>query len=129
MVFFNDPIELPDPTSSAFRMALAMQRDFVVLRAAWAKRGYELDLGIGVARGYATLGAIGFEGRWDYACIGSVANLAARLCSEAKGKQILTDRKTLVRIEELVEAQALGEIALRGIGQPVQVFNVTRFKD
>ena len=72
-----------------------MQEQFAPLRAAWKKRGYDLDLGIGIAQGYATLGAIGFEGRWEYACIGSVANLASRLCSEAKGGQILTNQKTL----------------------------------
>ena len=98
MIFFNDPIKLENPTANAVRMALEMQEKFVPLRTAWKKRGYGLDLGIGIAQGYATLGAIGYEGRWDYACIGSVTNLASRLCSEAKGGQILTnqDRKSVV---------------------------------
>ena len=92
----------------------------------WAKRGYDLDLGIGLTQGYATLGAIGFEGRWDYACIGSVSNLASRLCSEAHGGQILTNRKTLARIEDAVNwPKALGERALKGIAQPTPVFNIT----
>lgn len=128
MIFFNDPIRLDNPAANAVKMALDMQQKFVALRAAWKKRGYDLDLGIGIAQGYATLGAIGFEGRWDYACIGSVTNLAARLCSEAKGGQILTNQKTLARIEDTTQAEALGELTLKGIVQPVKAFNVTGFK-
>ncbi len=126
-IFFNDPIKLANPTANAVRMALAMQHDFVPLRTMWKKRGYDLDLGIGIAQGYATLGAIGFEGRWDYACIGSVTNLASRLCSEAKGGQILTNQKTLARIEDEVQAEQLGEVTLKGIAHPVPVFNITAF--
>ena len=128
MIFFNDPVKLENPPQNAVQMALEMQAKFVPLRTAWKKRGYELDLGIGIAQGYATLGAIGFEGRWDYACIGSVANLAARLCSEAKGGQILTNQKTLCRIEDRVQAEPLGEVTLKGIAHPVPIFNVTAFK-
>ena len=108
MIFFNDPIKLENPTQNAVKMALAMQGNLAPLRAAWKKRGFELDLGIGIAQGDATLGAIGFEGPWDYACIGSVTNLAARLCSEAKGGQILTNQKTLSRIEDAVQAEPPG---------------------
>ncbi len=125
MIFFNDPVRLENPAASAVRMALAMQAKFQPLRAQWHKRGYELDLGMGIAQGYATLGAIGFEGRWDYACIGGVTNLAARMCSEAKGGQILTNRKTLSRIEELVNAEAVGELTLKGIGHPTHAFSIT----
>jgi class 3 adenylate cyclase/CheY-like chemotaxis protein len=125
MIFFNDPVRLENPGASAVRMALAMQEKFQPLRAQWLKRGYELDLGMGIAQGYATLGAIGFEGRWDYACIGGVTNLAARMCSEAKGGQILTNRKTLSRIEELVHAEPVGELMLKGIGHPTHAFNIT----
>ena len=128
MIFFNDPIKLANPTANAVKMALAMQEQFVPLRAAWKKRGYDLDLGIGIAQGYATLGAIGFEGRWDYACIGSVTNLAARLCSEAKGGQILTNQKTLSRIEDVVDGEPLGELTLKGMAYPVPVFNITGVK-
>ncbi len=128
MIFFNDPIKLENPTLNAVKMALAMQEQFTPLRAAWKKRGYDLDLGIGFVQGYATLGAIGYEGRWDYACIGSVTNLAARLCSEAKGGQILTNQKTLARIEDAVESAPLGELTLKGIALPVQALNVTGFK-
>jgi adenylate cyclase len=125
MIFFNDPVRLENPAASAVRMALAMQEQFQPLRTQWLKRGYELDLGMGIAQGYATLGAIGLEGRWDYACIGSVTNLAARMCSEAKGGQILTNRKTLSRIEDLVHADPIGELMLKGIGHPTHAFNIT----
>jgi adenylate cyclase len=128
MIFFNDPIQLANPIENAVRMALAMQQQFMPLRAAWRKRGYDLDLGIGIAQGYATLGAIGFEGRWDYACIGSVSNVAARLCSEAKGGQILTDQKTLSRIEDVVHGEPLGELTLKGMAYPLPVFNITGVK-
>ena len=128
MIFFNDPIKLDNPIANAVRMALAMQEKFVPLRAAWKKRDYDLDLGIGIVQGYATLGAIGYEGRWDYACIGSVTNLASRLCSEAKGGQILTNHKTLARIEDAVQAEPLGEVTLKGISHSIPVFNITGFK-
>ena len=127
-VFFNDPIPLANPAANAVKMALTMQEHFVPLRAAWKKRGYDLDLGIGIALGYATLGVIGFEGRWDYACIGGVPNLAARRCSEAKGGQILTNQKTLSRIEDSVRAEALGEVMLKGIAHAVPVFNIAGVK-
>jgi class 3 adenylate cyclase len=128
MIFFNDPIALANPAANAAKMALSMQERFVPLRAAWKKRGYQLGLGIGVAQGYATLGAIGFEGRWDYACIGGVTNLAARLCSEAKDGQILTNQRTLSRIEDAVHAEPLGEVTLKGIAHAVPAFNITRVK-
>lgn len=128
MIVFNDPIPLANPTANAVKMALAMQENFVPLHATWKKRGYNLDLGIGIAQGYATLGAIGFEGRWEYSCIGSVTNLASRLCSEAKGGQILTNQKTLSRIEDEVQVEALGEAVFKGIVHPVPVFNITGLK-
>jgi class 3 adenylate cyclase len=128
MIVFNDPIRVDNPTAKAMKMALTMQEHFASLRTTWKKRGYELDLGIGIAQGYATLGAIGFEGRWEYSCIGSVTNLAARLCSEAKGGQILTNQKTLSRIEDAVESESLGEVVLKGIAHPEPVFNITGVK-
>jgi len=128
MVLFNDPIKLEDPLAKAVNMALKMQEAVVPLRAGWKKRGYELDLAIGIAQGYATLGAIGFEGRWEYTCIGSVANLASRLCGEAKGGQILINQKTLSRIEDMVEAEPIGELTLKGIALPVQTFKITALK-
>ena len=128
MIFFNDPIPLEKPVENAISMALEMQQNFAPLRAAWKKRGFNLDLGIGITQGYATLGAVGFEGRWEYSCIGSVANLASRLCNEAKGGQILINQKTYIRIEDVVQAEPLGELALKGLAQPVSVFNVTGIK-
>ena len=128
MIFFNDPVKLDNPAANAVRMALAMQEQFVPLRASWKKRGYDLGLGIGIAQGYATLGAIGFEGRWDYACIGSVTNLAARLCDEARGGQIITSKKALAKIEDMVQVEARADLLLKGIAKPVQALNVTGFK-
>ena len=102
MVFFNDPVPIDKPAEHAVRTALAMHEAFVPIGKHWEKRGYDLALGVGIAQGYATLGAIGFEGRWDYAAIGNVTNLAARLCAEAKGGQILLDRKTMAALDGAV---------------------------
>ena len=128
MIFFNDPIPCPDHTEKAVRMALDMQSKVEDLRAEWLKRGYELDLGIGMAAGYATLGNIGFEGRMDYGAIGNVTNLAARLCSEAKARQILTNQRTLSKIENLVEYEPLEELQLKGVARPVAAFNIVKLK-
>ena len=124
MVFFNDPVPIANPAETAVRMALAMQAAFPPLGTAWRKRGYDLGLGCGVAQGYATLGAIGFDGRWDYAAIGNVTNLAARLCAEATGGQVLVDRKTMAQIEDLVEARPIGPLALKGFVHPVPAFEI-----
>jgi class 3 adenylate cyclase len=109
-------------------MALAMRDRVVGLSSAWRKRGFELALGIGIAQGYATIGAIGFEGRWDYGAIGTVTNLAARLCSEAKGEQILAPARVVAAVEEIVDAEEIGEFALKGFQRPVQTFNVLALK-
>lgn len=124
MIFFNDPILLHNAAASAARMTVALQADFGPLREGWRKRGYALDLGVGLAQGYATLGAIGFAGRQDYAAIGSVTNLATRLCAEAKGGEILTNQKTMARIEADFDAEALGARTLKGFAQPVSVFRI-----
>jgi class 3 adenylate cyclase len=128
MIFFNDPVPCPDHTEKAIRMALDMRLRVVELRKGWLKRGYDLDLGIGLAAGYATLGNIGFEGRMDYGAIGNVTNLAARLCGEALGSEILIDRKTLSRIEELVEVEPRAELVLKGFPRPVAAFNIVAIK-
>jgi class 3 adenylate cyclase/CheY-like chemotaxis protein len=128
MVFFNDPVPMERPAEQAVRMALAARDAFARIGAGWAKRGYELALGAGVAQGYATLGAIGYEGRWDYAAIGSVTNLAARLCAEATGGRILACQKTMASVEDVVEAEPLAPLALRGFSQPVSAFALTRLK-
>jgi adenylate cyclase len=128
MIFFNDPTPVPNPTERAVRMALAMRGRVDELMRAWRKRGYELDFGVGIAQGYATLGAIGFEGRWDYGAIGTVTNLAARLCGEAQPGQILVSRRLVTAIEDLIEAAPIGEMALKGFSRPVNVYNVTGLK-
>jgi class 3 adenylate cyclase len=128
MIFFNDPIPCADHTEKAVRMALDMQRKVEELRKDWLKGGYDLDLGIGLAAGYATLGNIGFEGRMDYGAIGNVTNLAARLCAEAKPRQVLTNQKTLSKIEHLVEAEPLEELQLKGVSRPVAAFNIVKLR-
>ncbi len=124
MIFFNDPLPVPNPEERAIRMALAMRARVAMLTVGWRKRGYDLDFGIGIAQGYATIGAIGFEGRWDYGAIGTVTNLAARLCGEAKPGQILISRRMIGTVEDLVEAEPVGELPLKGFSKPVTAFNV-----
>ncbi len=128
MIFFNDPVLVPNPGERAIRMALAMRDRVRELTVRWRKLGYELDFGIGLAQGYATIGAIGFEGRWDYGAIGTVTNLAARLCGEAKPGQILVPRRFLGTVEDLVEVEPVGELSLKGFHRPVTTYNVIRLK-
>ena len=128
MIFFNDPIPLPNPAEQAVRMALAMHDAFAECGKRWRKLGYDLHIGIGVAQGYATLGAIGFEGRLDYGAIGAVSNLASRLCSEAKGGQTLVPQRVLGRVEDIVETEPIGELTLKGFHRPVAAFNVLGLK-
>ena len=104
-----------------------MQEQFGPLRARWSKLGYELDLGIGIAQGYATLGAFGYEGRVDYTAIGSVVNLAARLSDEAGPGEVLIDRKTRAALDDAAQVESLGPVALKGFTQPVPVFRLTAF--
>ena len=126
MIFFNDPVPVPNPAERAVRMALAMRDRVEELTVNWRKRGYELDFGVGVAQGYATIGAIGFEGRMDYGAIGPVTNLAARLCGEAKPGQILVSQRVLGAVEDLVEAAPTGELTLKGFHRPVAAYNILR---
>jgi len=126
MVFFNDPVPCPDPAARAVRMGVAMRARLGEMAEAWRRRGHQLDFGVGIAQGYATLGKIGFEGRFDYGAIGTVTNLAARLCGEASGGQILISQLVYTAIEDLVEVEALGEVALKGFHRPVVVYNVLR---
>jgi class 3 adenylate cyclase len=125
LVFFNDPLPLSDYCARAARMSLDMQAAFTPLRERWRKLGHELDLGIGIARGFATLGAVGYEGRVDYSAIGSVVNLAARLCAEARGGQILVDRRARAAIEDGFTAEALAPLVLKGFDRPVPAFRLT----
>lgn len=129
MIFFNDPVLISNPAGQAIRMALAMRERVKELTLKWRKLGYELDFGVGIAQGYATIGAIGFEGRWEYGAIGSVPNLAARLCGEAKPGEILIPQRLLGRVEELVEAEPVGELSLKGFHRPVAAYNILRLKN
>jgi adenylate cyclase len=123
MVFFNDPLPIDKPAEHAMRTALAVQEAFLPIAEHWRKRsGFELGLGVGIAQGYATLGAIGFEGRWDYAAIGNVTNLAARLCAEAKAGQILADRKTMAALDGAFEFEPVGPFELKGFSKPMPGF-------
>ena len=128
MIFFNDPVRVPNPAERAVRMALAMRERVSDLSAAWRKLGFDLALGIGIAQGYATIGAIGFEGRWDYGAIGTVTNLAARLCGEAKGGQILVEPRVMTAVEEIAEAREIGELSFKGLSRPVRTFDVVGTK-
>jgi adenylate cyclase len=128
VVIFNDPIPCDDHTQKAARMTLEMRDRVKELRTAWSKMGYDLDLGVGLAAGYATLGTIGFEGRMDYGSIGNLPNLAARLCAEAKGGQILPDQKTMSKLEQHFNAESLEEVHLKGISRPVTAYNLLAMK-
>jgi adenylate cyclase len=129
LVFFNDPVLQPDHVERAVRMAVAMRAEFGPLAAGWRKRGYSLNLGIGLATGYATLGRIGFEGRHDYGAIGNVVILASRLSSEAKADQILLSQRAFAAVEELVEAETVGDLTLKGFSRPVPAMNVTAVRE
>ena len=128
MIFFNDPVPVPNPAERALRMALAMRERVQELSKKWRKRGYDLALGIGIAQGYATIGAIGFEGRWDYGAIGTVTNLAARLCGEAKGEQILASLRVVGEVEDTIETEEVGPLTLKGFHKPVPAFSVLGLK-
>jgi adenylate cyclase len=125
MVWFNDPLACDEPAACAVRMAVEMRDAMTALTSAWRKRGHELDFSIGVALGYATIGRIGFEGRYDYGAVGSVLNLASRLCDAAEPGQIVVSRRVLAEVEETVEAEPLGRLELRGFGKPVEAFAVS----
>ncbi len=124
MIFFNDPLPVSDPTERAIMMALAMQNEFRPLCARWRTVDVELGLAIGIARGPATIGAIGFEGRIDYGAIGRVTNLAARLCDEAQAGEILVDSETLNGVASSVDAESLGSVSLKGISRPIAIMRV-----
>jgi class 3 adenylate cyclase len=128
MVFFNDPLPVPDAGLRAARMALAMQERVSTLTVKWRRLGYDLGLGIGIAKGFATIGGIGFEGRWDYGAIGTVTNLAARLCGEAKGGEILASARLATELEDLGETEELAPLTLKGFARPVPALRLVRLK-
>jgi adenylate cyclase len=126
LVFFNDPVAQEDHAQRAVTMAIEMQARFAELAAGWHKLGYELGLGIGISTGYATLGRIGFEGRYDYAAIGSVVILASRLSSEAKAGQILLGQRTYAAVEGSFEVESAGELELKGFSRPMPAYLALR---
>lgn len=128
MVFFNDPLPCDHPAIVAVRMAVEMRRRVEGLAKKWSKRGHVLGFGVGIAQGYATLGRVGFEGRFDYAAIGPVTNLAARLCDEAEAGQILVSQRVHADVEDVVETQELPAFDLKGFTQPQRAFNVLELK-
>jgi adenylate cyclase len=123
-LFFNDPIEIPDAPLRAVRMGCALRQEMVELTGEWSKRGHDLDFGVGIALGYATCGEVGFEGRSDYAAIGAVTNLAARLADEATGGQIVIAQRLYAEVENDVDVEPAGEFVLKGFQRPVLAFNV-----
>ncbi|TME90897.1 MAG: GAF domain-containing protein, partial [Chloroflexi bacterium] len=128
LAFFNDPVPCPDPAARAVRMAVAMRERVGELVVDWRKRGHDLDFGVGIALGYATLGRIGFAGRSDYGAVGTVVNLAARLCAEALGGQILLSERAHRLVEDLVEAEPLAPLRLKGFLRPVNAVNVVALR-
>jgi class 3 adenylate cyclase len=128
IIFFNDPVSVPNPAERAVRMAIVMRERIQELIVKWHKLGYELDFGVGIAHGYATIGGIGFEGRLDYGAIGTVINLASRLCGEAKPGQILVSPQVLAMVEELAQVEPVGDLMLKGFHRAISVNNILRLK-
>jgi adenylate cyclase len=124
LVLFNDPLPCPDPALRAVRLAIDMREAATSLARSWTVRGHEIGFGVGIAQGYATLGRIGFEGRFDYTAIGTVTNTAARLCAEAKDGQILVTQRVAAAIDSLVELEPLGDLTLKGLSRSLPVLNV-----
>jgi class 3 adenylate cyclase len=128
MIFFNDPVTVSNPEERTVRMAEAMRARVRALGAAWRRQGHQLDFSVGIAKGYATIGAIGFEGRWDYAAIGSVTNLAARLCAEASPDQILISQRIYAAVANLVAVKEVGPLQLKGFHRPIVAYEVVGLK-
>lgn len=126
VVILNDPLPCADHSPRAVRMAFEMRARMAELAAGWRRHGHQLGFGVGIARGYATLGTIGFEGRFDYAAVGPVANLASRLCDEAADGEILVSQRVLMAIEGLVETEPAGERSLKGFARPVAAHRIAR---
>jgi adenylate cyclase len=125
LVIFNDPLPCPDPSIRAVQMALEMRDEVAKLSVNWSRSGHDVGFGIGIAHGYATLGTVGYEGRFQYSVTGKVANLASRLCDEAKNGQILIDINVLSAVEKRADIEFSEELVLKGFSRPVKVFNVS----
>lgn len=128
IVYFNDPLPCPNPAERAVGLAVAMREAMAALAATWRRRGHAIGFGIGIAQGFATLGQIGFEGRLDYSAIGTVINIAARLCEGAKDGEILVTSRIAVAVADAAEIQDLGQITLKGLSRPLAVANVSALK-
>jgi adenylate cyclase len=128
VVLFNDPLPCPDPCARAVRMALEMREPVTALSEEWRRHGHDLGFGVGIAHGYATLGRIGFEGRFEYTAIGPIPNLASRLCDEASDREILLSQRALTAVEDLVEAEPVGDLTLKGFVRPVPAWRVLRLR-
>lgn len=124
MVFFNDPLPTPEPAKCAVEMAVVMRETAAGLVQAWRRRGHMIGFGVGIAQGYATLGQIGFAERMDYTAIGTVTNVAARLCGEAKDGQILVGQRVATAVEGAAALEEIGHLSLKGLSQPIIVYNV-----
>jgi class 3 adenylate cyclase len=124
MVFFNDPVPIVDPAERAVKMAMAMREGASTLIAGWRRRGRELGFGAGISQGYATLGQIGFSERSGYTAIGTVCNVAARLCAEAKDGQILLSQRVAAGLDRSLALEEIGPLSLKGLTQPVVAHNV-----
>ncbi len=123
-IFFNDPIPCDDPSVRAVRMAVEMRTNVIALAVKWRRYGHQLGFGVGVAAGHATLGNVGYEGRFHYSALGTVVNLGARLCGQAADGQILVDGKVQLAVEAIAGTEPVGELDLKGFHRPVRVFNV-----
>jgi adenylate cyclase len=128
-LFFNDPIEVPDAALRSVRLACALRDEMAELTPRWRKLGYDLDVGAGLALGYATCGEVGFEARSDYAALGTVTNLASRLADEAAAGQILIAQRLYAEVEDAVEVESIGEFALKGFQRPVAALNVVGIRE
>ncbi len=129
LVFFNDPLPIPDASARAVRMAVRMREAVDGLAHGWRRRGYDLGFGVGISQGFATLGRIGFEGRYDYAAIGSVTNLSARLSAKATAGQILVSQRVMVGAEEVAVGREVGPIELRGFSKPLVAYEIVGLSD
>ena len=127
-VFFNDPVLQDDHVERAVRMGIDMRDQFNVLAAGWTKRGYQLGFGVGIATGFATLGRIGFEGRYDYGMVGFAVITAARLSAAALANQVLLSPRTYAEVESLIDVEEVGELSLKGFSRPITAVNVLRFR-
>jgi class 3 adenylate cyclase len=128
MAIFNDPVPMPKPALQAVQMALDMRSAIGTLMEKWRLLGHDLGFGIGISHGFATLGTIGFEGRYDYAAIGTVSNVASRLCDEAKPGQILISPRVLMATQDAITVDPIGQFTLKGVRRPMVAYNVLAAK-